>query len=76
MKKIVPKKMSSPKWKKRRGDLAYDIIDPVSGGRWVIAPTHEMTDAELNAYVSWLLSFCGVSRPQRGLTSVFETSGA
>jgi hypothetical protein len=73
MKKIVPKKMSSPKWTKRRGDLAYDLIDPVTGGRWTIVPTRKMTDAELNAYVSWLLQFCAVDRPKRDQTWLFDT---
>ena len=75
MKQSKPKKLSVPKWKKRRGELVYDIIDPVTGGRWVIAAIRDMTDAELNAQVSGLLTFCAVERPKRGQTWLFENTG-
>lgn len=72
MTKRTSKTLSVPRWKKRRGDLAYEIVDPITGGLWVVASSREMTDVELNAYVAGQIAFCNVERPGRGQTWMLE----
>jgi hypothetical protein len=69
------KQVETPKWKKHPGKFVYDLIDPVTGGLWVLSVGRKMTDKELSFELSIHLTISGGKHPKSYETFILEIFG-